>query len=162
LDSQVSRPPQGRYPVTVKSEVTAISSDRVLTDGVLAPATITIENGHIAAVTPGPAPKHAVDLSGLVIMPGLVDTHVHVNEPGRTDWEGFETATRAAAAGGITTIIVMPLNCTPAATTREALLGEAEAAAGKCLVDYGFWGGVVPGNAAELAPMLDAGALGFK
>jgi allantoinase len=139
-----------------------IFSDRVVMDDRIAPATVTVADGRIASVTRGPAPSGSLDLSGLVLMPGLVDTHVHVNEPGRTDWEGFETATMAAAAGGITTIVVMPLNCTPAATTREALLGEAAAAAGKCLIDYGLWGGVVPGNAGELEGMWEAGALGFK
>ncbi|HVU62921.1 MAG TPA: allantoinase AllB [Phycisphaerales bacterium] len=103
-----------------------------------------------------------IDADDLVVMPGLVDTHVHVNEPGRTDWEGFATAGMAAAAGGITTMVVMPLNCTPAATNVEALLGEARAAAGKCRVDYGFWGGLVPGNVDQLEPMWEAGALGFK
>jgi allantoinase len=95
-------------------------------------------------------------------MPGLVDTHVHVNEPGRTEWEGFKTAGRAAAAGGITSIVVMPLNCTPAATTADALRAEAQAAAGQCLVDFGLWGGIVPGNTRELEAMWSQGALGFK
>src|SRR5918912_960305 len=95
-------------------------------------------------------------------MPGLVDTHVHVNEPGRTEWEGFQSATRAAAAGGVTTIIDMPLNSVPATTTRAGLeLKLARARAG-CHVDVGFWGGVVPGNTAELAPMHEAGVVGFK
>jgi allantoinase len=139
-----------------------ISSDRVVIDDRIVAATVVIENGRIASILPGPPPHGTLDLSGLVLMPGLVDTHVHVNEPGRTDWEGFETATMAAAAGGITTIVVMPLNCTPAATTKEALLSEAAAAAGKCVVDHGFWGGVVPGNAGEIEGMWKAGALGFK
>ena len=83
-------------------------------------------------------------------MPGLVDTHVHINEPGRTDWEGFETATRAAAAGGVTTLIDMPLNSIPATTTAAALEKKRAAARKKCWVNVGFWGGVVPGNAGEL------------
>jgi allantoinase len=95
-------------------------------------------------------------------MPGVIDTHVHVNEPGRTEWEGFHTAGRAAAAGGVTTIVVMPLNCSPVATSVPALMTEAGAAAGTCLVDFGFWGGLVPGNTRHLAPMWEAGALGFK
>ena len=97
-----------------------------------------------------------------IVMAGLVDSHVHVNEPGRTDWEGFETATRAAAAGGITTIIDMPLNSIPPTTTIAGLEEKLVAARNKCLVDVGFWGGVVPGNTSELAPLLAAGVVGFK
>jgi allantoinase len=95
-------------------------------------------------------------------MPGLVDTHVHVNEPGRTDWEGFETATRAAAAGGVTTIVDMPLNSIPATTSLEALDAKLRAAEGKLTVDAGFWGGVVPGSTSELANLWEAGVVGFK
>jgi allantoinase len=95
-------------------------------------------------------------------MPGLVDTHVHLNEPGRTDWEGFATATRAAAAGGVTTIVDMPLNSIPATTTLDGLKAKLEAASGKCLVDVAFWGGVVPGNTGELAKLWEAGVVGFK
>jgi len=102
------------------------------------------------------------DLGDLVISPGIVDTHVHVNEPGRTDWEGFDTATRAAAAGGVTTIVDMPLNCIPATTTVEALEEKRAAARSKCHVDVAFWGGVVPGNASELDGLVDAGVRGFK
>jgi allantoinase len=97
-----------------------------------------------------------------IVMPGLVDSHVHVNEPGRTEWEGFETATRAAAAGGITTIVDMPLNSIPPTTTLAGLSEKLAAAKNKCLVDVGFWGGVVPGNTSELAALLDAGVVGFK
>jgi allantoinase len=97
-----------------------------------------------------------------VLMPGLVDTHVHVNEPGRAGWEGFETATRAAGAGGTTTIVEMPLNSIPATTTLEGFKTKLAAAEGKCSVDVAFWGGVVPGNTAELAPMIEAGVVGFK
>jgi allantoinase len=97
-----------------------------------------------------------------VLSPGLVDTHVHVNEPGRTDWEGFETATRAACAGGTTTIVEMPLNSVPATTTLDGFKAKLAAAAGKCAVDVAFWGGVVPGNTSELAPMREAGVVGFK
>ena len=98
----------------------------------------------------------------LVISPGLVDTHVHINEPGRSDWEGFDTATRAAAAGGITTLIDMPLNSVPATTTAAALQAKIAAARAQCHVDVGFWGGVVPGNAGELDALIDAGVRGFK
>jgi allantoinase len=97
-----------------------------------------------------------------IVMPGLVDTHVHVNEPGRTEWEGFETATRAAAAGGVTTIVDMPLNSIPPTTTIAGLEAKVASATGKTSVDVGFWGGVVPGNTAELAKLWDAGVVGFK
>src|SRR5207245_9249309 len=97
-----------------------------------------------------------------VVMPGLVDTHVHVNEPGRTEWEGFRTATRAAAAGGVTTIVDMPLNCIPATTTFAGLKAKLAAASGQLHVDVAFWGGVVPGNSSELSGMWDAGVVGFK
>src|ERR1700690_1701790 len=105
-------------------------------------------------------PVHEVGDS--VVMPGLVDTHVHINEPGRTDWEGFSTATRAAAAGGVTTIIEMPLNSIPAVTNASAYRHKLAAAAGKLSVDVGFWGGVVPGNTDQLAPLWEAGVFGFK
>ena len=98
----------------------------------------------------------------LVVSPGLVDTHVHIDEPGRTEWEGFDTATRAAAAGGVTTLVDMPLNSVPATTTVSALYAKVDAARAQCHVDVGFWGGVVPGNAAELDALVDAGARGFK
>jgi len=103
-----------------------------------------------------------IDFGDLVVSPGLVDTHVHVNEPGRTDWEGFDTATRAAAAGGVTTIVDMPLNSVPATTTVAALEAKRAAARGRVHVDVGFWGGVVPGNAGELDALVEAGVRGFK
>ena len=102
------------------------------------------------------------DAGDCSVMPGLVDTHVHINEPGRTEWEGFWTATQAAAAGGVTTLIEMPLNSIPATTTVAAYREKIAAAAGKLWVDVGFWGGVVPGNAHELRPLWDAGVFGFK
>ncbi|HTG85739.1 MAG TPA: amidohydrolase family protein, partial [Pyrinomonadaceae bacterium] len=97
-----------------------------------------------------------------VIMAGLVDTHVHVNSPGRTEWEGFQSATQAAAAGGTTTIVDMPLNSIPATTSLAAFNAKLADARDHCFVDVGFWGGVVPGNTAELEPMLEAGVVGFK
>ena len=97
-----------------------------------------------------------------VLLPGLVDTHVHVNEPGRTEWEGFATATRAAAAGGVTTIVDMPLNSLPPTVDVAALDTKKKAAAGKCAVDVGFWGGAVPGNLAELRALHEAGVFGVK
>src|SRR5437667_448807 len=97
-----------------------------------------------------------------IVMPGLVDSHVHINEPGRTEWEGFATATRAAAAGGVTTVIDMPLNSIPPTTTVAGLQEKLAATNGQCSVDVGFWGGVVPGNSAELAALFAAGVVGFK
>jgi allantoinase len=108
------------------------------------------------------AERSILDFGSLVISPGVVDTHVHVNEPGRTEWEGFDTATRAAAAGGITTLVDMPLNSIPATTTVRALDAKREAARGQCHVDVGFWGGVVPGNEGDLDALVDAGVRGFK
>jgi allantoinase len=99
---------------------------------------------------------------GSIVMPGLVDTHVHVNEPGRADWEGFETATRAAAAGGVTTIVDMPLNSIPATTTLPAWETKLAAARNKLHVDVAFWGGVIPGNTGELPKLWEAGVVGFK
>ena len=134
----------------------------------IGPATLRIEGGRIAAVIrgtgPGALPSEVplCDVGDRVIAPGLVDCHVHVNEPGRTDWEGFASATRAAAAGGVTTLVDMPLNCIPVTTTRAALEQKRRAAAGQLHVDVGFWGGVVPGNAGELAGLAEAGALGCK
>ena len=104
----------------------------------------------------------AVDLGDLPLLPGLVDSHVHVNEPGRTEWEGFASATRAALAGGVTTIVDMPLNSLPVTTTVDALRVKIAAAAGQCAVDVAFWGGAVPGNVPELGALLDAGVVGFK
>jgi allantoinase len=104
----------------------------------------------------------AVDLGDLPLLPGLVDSHVHVNEPGRAEWEGFASATRAALAGGITTICDMPLNSSPVTTTVDALRAKVAVADGQCAVDVAFWGGAVPGNVPEIGALLDAGVVGFK
>lgn len=109
-----------------------------------------------------PAQVALVDAGDAVLMPGLVDTHVHVNEPGRTHWEGFATATRAAAAGGVTTLVDMPLNSIPPTTTQTGFAAKLAAAHGQCWIDVAFWGGVVPGNTPELAPLSAAGVRGFK
>lgn len=106
--------------------------------------------------------ENLIDFGSYTIFPGVVDAHAHINEPGRTQWEGFETATRSAAAGGITTVVDMPLNSIPATTTLKALFEKLEATQGKCYTDFGLWGGVVPGNSQELRAMTEAGALGFK
>ncbi|MFC4589758.1 allantoinase AllB [Sphaerisporangium corydalis] len=126
---------------------------------------VGVRGGVIAALLPydDPAPAaERADLGEVCLLPGLVDTHVHVNEPGRTEWEGFATATRAAAAGGVTTIIDMPLNSLPPTVDVAALAVKRAAAAGKCAVDVGFWGGAIPGNAADLRPLHEAGVYGFK
>lgn len=140
---------------------------RVITGGAVRPAAVYVEGGTIADVAgydevPSGSGCPVVDAGDAVVMPGLCDAHVHINEPGRTEWEGFETATRAAAAGGVTSLVDMPLNCVPPTTTVAHLEAKARAAEGKCWVDVGFWGGAVPGNAGELLPLLEAGALGFK
>ncbi|MFI7700969.1 allantoinase AllB [Nonomuraea sp. NPDC049480] len=103
-----------------------------------------------------------IDLRDLALLPGLVDTHVHVNEPGRTHWEGFASATRAAAAGGVTTVVDMPLNSLPPTISVAALEAKLRAALGQCHVDVGFWGGAVPGNIKDLAPLHERGVYGFK
>lgn len=122
-------------------------------------------DGVVVAIEPYSArvpARRDLDLGDVALLPGLVDTHVHVNEPGRTEWEGFLTATAAAAAGGVTTVIDMPLNSIPATTTLEALRIKREAARGRCQVDVGFWGGAVPDNLDDLAELHAAGVFGFK
>jgi allantoinase len=139
---------------------------RVVTDGVEVPRSVGVAGGRIVAVGPFDARVDAAEVVQLdedvVLMPGLVDTHVHVNEPGRTQWEGFASATRAAAAGGVTTIIDMPLNSIPPTTTVEGLRVKRAAAAGQAYVDVGFWGGAVPDNLADLRGLHEAGVFGFK
>ena len=139
----------------------AIRSRSVVTPEGVRPAAIVFGET-IERVAAWDEVSDAADYGDLVIMPGLVDSHVHVNEPGRTEWEGFTTATRAAAAGGITTIVDMPLNSIPATTSVEALRVKSRALEGKCAVDVELWGGVIPGNTRELRAMLDAGVRGFK
>jgi allantoinase len=138
---------------------------RVVTREGTRPAAIWIADGRITAVKPYADVRPATPLAeagNAVVMPGLVDTHVHVNEPGRTEWEGFASATRAAAAGGVTTLLDMPLNCVPPTTTVAALQDKRDAAREKIAVDVGFVGGVVPGNAGELRALHAAGVLAFK
>jgi allantoinase len=139
---------------------------RVITAEGEVSAAIGVRDGRIAAIEPLDTPLDAHQLIDLgldvVLLPGLVDTHVHVNDPGRTEWEGFETATRAAAAGGITTIVDMPLNSLPPTTDVAALEVKRKTAQGKAYVDVGFWGGAIPGNLAELPGLHDAGVFGFK
>jgi allantoinase len=142
-----------------------VRGKRVITPQGEHPAAIHIRDGVIVDVSAFenvPNDSLLYEAGELAVMPGLVDTHVHINEPGRTDWEGFATATRAAAAGGVTTLIEMPLNSIPATTTLAAFNEKICATAGKLNVDVGFWGGVVPGNAAELRALWEAGCFGFK
>jgi allantoinase len=149
----------------MKSTEFAIRSRRVVFSDGMRPATLHVRNGRIQRVLryeKCPVNTLLENFGDLVVMPGLVDTHVHINEPGRAEWEGFESATRAAAAGGITTLIEMPLNSVPATTTVGAFSKKLSAARGKLSVDVGFWGGVVPGNTDELRPLHRAGVFGFK
>ena len=140
-----------------------LRSRNVLTPRGTRAASIHIRNGRIERVAEYDDVEGTVDDQGdLLLMPGLVDSHVHVNEPGRTEWEGFDTATRAAAAGGVTTIVDMPLNSIPPTTTPASIAAKLRAMDGKCRVDVGLWGGAVPGNARLLPEMLREGALGFK
>ncbi|WP_320778442.1 allantoinase AllB [Streptomyces sp. CRN 30] len=151
-------------------DVTAVGlvlrSTRVITPGGSRAASVTVAGGRIAAVLPYdaevPAAARLEDLGDDVLLPGLVDTHVHVNDPGRTEWEGFWTATRAAAAGGVTTLVDMPLNSLPPTTTVGRLRRKQAVAAAKAHVDVGFWGGAVPDNPRDLRPLHDAGVFGFK
>jgi allantoinase len=152
--------------------VRGVKSSRVVRpDGAIEPATVLIDaDGRIEAVwshaggagRSGKTEAGVIDVGHLVVSPGLVDCHVHVNEPGRTEWEGFETATRAAAAGGVTTLVDMPLNCVPVTTTANALERKRRACAGKLHADVGYWGGVVPDNVAALPGLAEAGVLGCK
>jgi allantoinase len=142
-----------------------VCSDRVVLPDGTRPASIHVHDGRIAAIGEygdRPAGVRELDAGELVVMPGLVDTHVHLNDPGRADWEGFEHGTRAAAAGGVTTVVDMPLNSIPSTTNVAGLDAKRRAAAGRCHVDVGFWGGVVPGNTASLEPLARGGVLGFK
>jgi allantoinase len=143
-----------------------IRGQRVVFADSLLPASVHICNGKITNIcsyhdlTSGCEVIEAGE--GSIVMPGLVDSHVHINEPGRTEWEGFATATRAAAAGGVTTLVDMPLNSIPPTTSVPGLQAKVEAARGQCHVDVAFWGGVVPGNTRELEGLIKGGVVGFK
>jgi len=148
------------------NERTAIYSKRVVLPDGTVPCTLLLEHGKISGILREKlaATKElpVSDYGDSYIMPGVIDCHVHINEPGRTEWEGFETATEAAAAGGITTLVDMPLNSSPVTTSALALEKKLKAANGKLSVNCGYWGGIVPGNNAEILPMIKAGVLGFK
>jgi allantoinase len=145
---------------------TVFRARRLVTAAGEASGCVGVSGGRIAAVAPleaGLGGRRVVELGDdAVLLPGLVDTHVHVNEPGRTDWEGFASATRAAAAGGVTTLVDMPLNSIPPTVDLPALETKRKSAEGQCMVDVGFWGGAVPGNLGELRGLHDAGVFGFK
>jgi allantoinase len=142
----------------------ALQSKNVIVDGEMKAACVEIKDDLIYAIHPyGETLRCEVkDYAEYVIMPGLVDSHVHINEPGRTEWEGFNTATQAAAAGGITALVDMPLNCIPVTTTKAAFQEKLDAVDDKLWVDCGFWGGVIPQNIDDLDDLLNAGVLGVK
>jgi allantoinase len=164
----ISDPPS---PTLSPGPITVLASTRAVIGDTTTPATLEINTatGKLAAVHRRLVPRTAYpsgtpyrDVSPALLLPGLVDAHVHLNEPGRTEWEGFWTGTRAAAFGGVTTVVDMPLNAVPPTTTLAGLREKVAAARGKCWVDVGFYGGLVPGNVAELLPLVEAGVRGFK
>lgn len=154
-----------------QGELAVLASSRAVIGSTTTPATIVISTrtGKIQAVYHSVLPASSfptgtsyVDHSPHILIPGLVDAHVHLNEPGRTEWEGFWTGTRAAAFGGVTTVVDMPLNAIPPTTTVAGFEEKIAAAQGKCWVDVGFYGGIVPGNTKELKPLIKKGVRGFK
>ena len=158
-DAPASPAPQPTFDLVVRGE-------RTLTTAGVVPREIGIRDGRVVAIEPlgvGLTGTEVIELTDeQVMIPGLVDTHVHVNEPGRTEWEGFDSATRAAAAGGVTTLIDMPLNSIPPTVNVEALNAKRAAAKGKTHIDVGFWGGAIPGNTGDLRGLHDEGVFGFK
>lgn len=151
--------------------ITVFASSRAVIDGHLTEATIIVSNvtGKVTSIfhsilppSDFPAGTSYTDYSPHILLPGLVDAHVHLNEPGRTEWEGFWTGTRAAAFGGVTTVVDMPLNAIPPTTTVENLKIKCDAAHGKCWVDVGFYGGIIPGNSGDLKALVKEGVRGFK
>jgi allantoinase len=171
LPTPTHTPPQGSVPQLV----VLVSTRAVIFDNadnlIVSPATLALspQTGTIASIIPEILPVSRfppntvyIDHSPHLLLPGLVDAHVHLNEPGRTEWEGFETGTKAAASGGVTTVIDMPLNAIPPTTTVLGLKEKIKAAEGQCWVDVGFYGGIIPGNENELLPLVDAGVRGFK
>lgn len=154
-----------------ESPITVLASELAVVSGRLTAATIIIslDSGKMVSVHETLIPKAHFplgtpykDYSPCILLPGLVDAHVHLNEPGRTEWEGFHTGTQAAAFGGVTTVVDMPLNAIPPTTTAANLKEKVKAAHGKCWVDVGFYGGIVPGNAGELQGLVKEGVRGFK
>lgn len=143
-----------------------LRGEQILTTAGISAREVGVRDGKIVAIEPlgnNLSADRVIELAAdEVLLPGLVDTHVHVNEPGRTEWEGFESATKAAAAGGVTTIVDMPLNSIPPTVNLEALQIKREAASSKAYVNIGFWGGAIPGNKKDLRDLHDAGVFGFK
>src|SRR3954447_19744069 len=145
--------------------VQAVRSSRIVTRSGVQAGIVLISGSKILGIAPFGESFDSLpvtDVGDHMILPGLVDVHSHLNEPGRTEWEGFETGTKAAAAGGYTTIVDMPLNCIPSTTTVRALMEKRTAVSGKASVDYAFWAGAVPGNSAEIAGLAEAGVRGMK
>lgn len=145
--------------------VRAFTSRNVVLPGEIGAFALLVERQRIASIVPReqlPLSVPVTDFGDLAILPGLVDSHIHINEPGRTEWEGFRTATRAAAAGGYTMLVDMPLNCVPSTTTVDALEAKRRAAQGQCFVDWAAWGGVVSGNQSHISALARAGVRGFK
>jgi allantoinase len=143
----------------------AFLSQRIVTPVGIRPGAILVRDGKIAGIVSAhevPSDVAVHDFGNSAILPGLVDSHIHINDPGRAEWEGFETATRAAAAGGYTTLVDMPLNCLPATTTVAALTAKRKAAAKHCWVDWSAWGGVVSDNQTDIEALAAAGVAGFK
>lgn len=159
VERDASAPAATQYDLVLRGE-------RILTTAGISAREIGVRDGKIMAIEPlgnNLQGERVIDVAAdEVLMPGLVDTHVHVNEPGRTEWEGFESATKAAAAGGVTTIIDMPLNTIPPTVNLEALEIKKAAARPKAYVNIGFWGGAIPGNKKDLRELHDAGVFGFK
>jgi allantoinase len=142
-----------------------IYSRRTITPGGIKDATVIVANGMIEKVIEGMSDSpdmEVIDVGEDVLMPGVIDPHVHINEPGRTDWEGFDTATKAALAGGITTLVDMPLNSSPVTSCETAFHEKLSAARQYLHTNCGFWGGLIPGNADDIEPLIEAGVLGFK
>jgi allantoinase len=142
-----------------------VRGERVVLPDAVRPAAVHVRDGTIAAIAPFaecPPGVPVVEAHDAIVLPGLVDTHVHINDPGRSAWEGTASASRAAVAGGVTTLVDMPLNSIPSTTTIAAFQEKLDATRGQSFADVAFWGGVVPGNAADLAPLAAAGVCGFK
>lgn len=162
--SQASQASQGHDITVLASSRAVIGNKQTAATIVISTITGKVQSVYDSVLDPSsfPAGTPYVDHSPHWLIPGLVDAHVHLNEPGRTEWEGFWTGTRAAAFGGVTTVIDMPLNAIPPTTTVAGFKEKIAAAQGKCWVDVGFYGGIIPGNAAELKPLVREGVCGFK